>query len=72
MSAVRTIIDVDDALIAEAMVRTGLTTQKAVIEAALRCLLQTKRQQGLRELRGKVKWEGDLDAMRRSRHPEWS
>jgi hypothetical protein len=34
------------------------------VEEALRLLIATRRQVGLRKLRGRVKWEGDLDAMR--------
>jgi hypothetical protein len=30
-------------------------------------LIQTKRQTGIRKLRGKVKWEGDLDELRGGR-----
>ena len=61
----RTNIDIDDALMAEALRRSGAATKRAVVEQALKLLIQTRRQTGLRKLRGKVKWEGDLDAMRR-------
>ena len=60
----RTNIDIDDDLMAEAQTRTPGATKRAVVEEALRLLIQTRRQGGLRKLRGKVKWEGDLDAMR--------
>jgi Arc/MetJ family transcription regulator len=69
---VRTNIVIDEKLMAEAMVRTGLRTKRAVVEEALHCLLRAKGQQDLRELRGRVHWEGDLDKMRQNRHPEWS
>jgi len=42
-------------------------TKKATVEAALRLLIQTRLQGGIRRLRGKVKWEGDLDQSRRGR-----
>ncbi|WP_342657872.1 type II toxin-antitoxin system VapB family antitoxin [Sphingomonas sp. NY01] len=61
----RTNIEIDDALMAEAMEATGARTKKEAVEAALRQLVQLKRQAGIRELRGKVEWIGDLDAMRR-------
>jgi Arc/MetJ family transcription regulator len=64
----RTNIDIDDDLMAEALRRSGAPTKRAAVEEALRLLIQTRRQGGLRKLRGKVKWEGDLDAMR-SDHP---
>lgn len=44
---------------------SGLPTKRAVIEEALRRLVQLNRQAELHKLRGKVTWEGDLDAMRR-------
>ena len=72
MSETRTNVVLNDELVAEAMTRTGLRTKRAVLDEALRCLLRSKSYQGLRELRGKVQWEGDLDEMRRSRFPEWS
>ena len=60
----RTNIDIDDQLMAEALRRSGAPTKRAAVEEALRLLIATRRQGGLRTLRGKVKWEGDLDAMR--------
>ena len=66
----RTNIDIDDELMAEALRRSGLPTKRAAVEEALRLLVQTRRQGGLRKLRGKVKWEGDLDAMRRGNPPD--
>jgi Arc/MetJ family transcription regulator len=63
----RTTIDIDDALMRKAMRLSGLTTKKAVVEAALRLLIHTHSQAGIRRLRGKVKWEGNLDDSRRGR-----
>jgi len=63
----RTTIDIDDALMRKAMRLSGLTTKKAVVEAALRLLIQTHSQAGIRRLRGKVKWEGNSDNPRRGR-----
>ena len=48
----------------EALRRSGAKTKRAAVEEGLRLLIQTRRQSGLRKLRGKVKWEGDLNAMR--------
>jgi Arc/MetJ family transcription regulator len=53
-----------------AMKATGLTTKRAVVEAGLRLLVEVKAQAGVRRLRGKVKWRGDLDQMRSSRVAE--
>jgi Arc/MetJ family transcription regulator len=66
---VRTNIVIDDALMDEALRVTGLTTKRAVVEEGLRMLLRVRGQRGVRRLRGKVAWEGDLDAARASRVP---
>ncbi len=60
----RTNIDIDQALIAEAMELTGLATKKATVEAALLDLVENlRRRRALDELRG-MGWEGDLEEMR--------
>lgn len=47
---------------------TGITTKKAAVEEALKRMVSLKKQEKLKELRGKLKWEGNLDKMRSSRH----
>ncbi|MFL0684327.1 MAG: type II toxin-antitoxin system VapB family antitoxin [Algoriphagus aquaeductus] len=63
----RTNIDIDENLIQEAMKLTGITTKKAAVEAALKKMVSLKKQERLKELRGKLKWEGNLDEMREGR-----
>jgi Arc/MetJ family transcription regulator len=63
----QTNIVIDDTLVTEAQQLTGLFTKQEAVEEALRMLIQLKRQEGIRELRGKIHWEGDLDAMRTDR-----
>jgi Arc/MetJ family transcription regulator len=60
---VRTSIVIDDGLIRSAMRATGLKTKKAVVEEGLKLLVRLKQQQAIRRWRGKLRWEGDLDAM---------
>ena len=60
----RTNIVIDDGLMAEAMKISHLKTKKAVIEKGLQLLIQVKRQEDIRQLKGKLKWEGNLDKMR--------
>jgi len=60
----RTNIEIDESLIKEAMKASGLTTKKATVEEGLRLIISLKKQEGIKSLRGKVKWEGDLDQMR--------
>jgi Arc/MetJ family transcription regulator len=62
---VRTNIEIDDELMDEAMRVSGLATKRETVEAGLRLLVQLKRQQGIRSYRGKLRWEGDLERMRR-------
>ena len=61
----RTNIVLDDAIIETALKLGGLKTKKATIEHALKLFIQVKGQQKLKSLKGKVKWEGNLDEMRR-------
>ena len=60
----RTNIIIDDKLMTQALNATGLSTKRAVVEAGLRLLIQVHAQAGIRNLRGKVHWQEDLDAMR--------
>lgn len=60
-------IVLDDKLIEKAMRVTGLPTKRAVVEAGLQLLIQVRAQTTVRRLRGKVKWQGNLDEMRASR-----
>ena len=61
----RTNINIDDQLMEDAQRLSGLKTKRETVETGLRLLVQIKRQERIRELRGKLRWEGDLDAMRR-------
>ncbi len=63
----RTNIEIDDRLIDQAMRSSGAPTKKAAVEAGLRLLVETHSQTAIRKLRGKVKWEGNLDESRRIR-----
>lgn len=68
----RTNIDIDDKLMAEAMKAGGYSTKKETVEAALRILAQRKKAYGgLLALKGKAKWAGDLKEMRKDRLPDW-
>ncbi|MBA4299493.1 MAG: DUF2191 domain-containing protein [Cyclobacterium sp.] len=60
----RTNIDIDEVLIREAMKLTGITTKKGVVEKALANMVSLKKQEKIKQIRGKYQWEGDLDEMR--------
>jgi len=64
---VRTNIVIDDRLIERALRATGLKTKRAAVEAGLQLLIDVKGQAGIRRLRGKVAWEGNLSEMRAGR-----
>ena len=59
-AALRTNIEIDDTLLAEAMAATGLRTKQKVVEAGLRLLARHKRHANARTLFGRIRWEGDL------------
>jgi Arc/MetJ family transcription regulator len=66
----RTNIEIDDRLMKEAMRSSGRRTKRATVEAALRLLVQVRQQAGIRRLRGKIQWEGDLNESRLGRNTE--
>ncbi len=63
----RTNIEIDDELIKEAMMLTGIKTKKGVVEKALANMVSLKKQEKIKQIRGKYQWEGDLDEMRENR-----
>jgi len=60
----RTNIVLDDALVREAMTLTAEPTMRAVIDRALRELVQRHRLLDMANHFGKIRWDGDLDQMR--------
>jgi Arc/MetJ family transcription regulator len=63
----RTNIDIDDRLMRRAMRSVNSRTKRGAVEAGLRLLIQTRGQTGIRRLRGKIRWHGDLSRSRRGR-----
>ena len=63
----RTNIEIDDKLMKDALRASGAKTKREAVELGLKSLVQLRAQEKARELRGKVTWEGDLDAMRTDR-----
>jgi len=60
----RTNVVIDDNLMASALEISGMKTKKDAIEAGLKLLVKFNRQAKIRDLRGKLKWIGNLDEMR--------
>ena len=63
----RTNIVLDENLIERAQKLTGIKTKREVVQEALRTLILLREQAEIRQFRGKLKWEGDLDEMRQAR-----
>ena len=66
-TSMRTNIVIDDKLMRDTLRATGLPTKRAAVEEGLRTLLRLRKQEGIRRLRGKLDWQGDLNAMRSDR-----
>ena len=64
----RTIIDIQDDLLKKVQKATGMTKKVEIVNYALKRLLEQKEMERVLELRGKVKWDGNLEEMRRDRH----
>jgi Arc/MetJ family transcription regulator len=66
----RTNIDLDEKLVERAQQLTGIKTKRGVVQEALRTLILMREQAGVRDLRGKLNWEGNLDDQRQARLEE--
>lgn len=62
----RTNIVIDDDLMNNAIKASGLKTKREAVELGLRILITLKQQEGIKSLRGKLKWDGSLEEMRTS------
>ena len=65
MPARRTNVVIDDELMTQALRSSGCRTKRSAIESGLRLLVQVNSQKKLRQLKGKITWEGDLEEMRK-------
>ena len=60
----RTNIVIDDELMDRVLKLTGIRTKREAVEMGLKALLKLKRQEQIRDYRGKLDWQGDLDELR--------
>lgn len=67
MVCIRTNIEIDDEILSEAQRLIGTRTKRETVDMALRELVARHRRLGVLELRGRVRWEGDLSESRRGR-----
>ena len=61
----RTNIEISDKKIAQVMKILGTTTKKETVDSAFDEIIRMNNQRRMLEMRGKIQWEGDLDAWRR-------
>jgi Arc/MetJ family transcription regulator len=60
----RTNIVIDDNLMNDALKVTGLKTKKEAVELGLKILVKLNQQEAIKAFRGKLTWDGDLEALR--------
>ena len=60
----RTNIEIDDKLMNDTLKFTGLKTKREAVELGLKTLLCLRKQEQIKRFRGKLDWQGDLNAMR--------
>jgi len=63
----RTNIVLDDKLVEKGMAITGIKTKKALIDFALKSLIDRKKMYEILSLKGKINWEGNVEDMRSNR-----
>ena len=63
----RTNVEINDSLMADALASTGLKTKREAVEHGLRMLVRIHEQERIRQFRGKLAWKGDLEEMRTDR-----
>jgi len=64
----RTVIDIDEEVLAQALQLSGLRKKVDVVNYALRKLVEQQEIEQILNLKGKIQWEGDLEQMRKDRH----
>jgi Arc/MetJ family transcription regulator len=64
----RTNVVLDDELVKECQKLTGIPSRRALIDYALHEVRRRGRQKRLLELKGSVRWEGDLAEWRKARN----
>ena len=63
----RTNIDIDDALVAQAQKVSGYATKTQTVEQALRLMIKLQRQREVDAAFGKYRWRGNLGRSRKGR-----
>lgn len=61
----RTTLNLDDQALSQALEASDGLTKTELVNEALRQYARTRQQKRLLDLRGKVDWQGDIDALRK-------
>jgi Arc/MetJ family transcription regulator len=67
----RTNVVLDEELLKRGKELTGIKTTRQVIQEALETLVLLREQANVRNLRGKLNWEGDLGTLREGRSGDY-
>ena len=68
---VKTHIELDDAVLENVLKLGGFSTKKAAVNSALAEYAKLLARRALLAMRGKVRWEGNLDELRADRRSRW-
>ena len=60
----RTNIIIDDELMTDVLKLTGIKSKREAVEQGLRILLALKQQEKIKQFKGALQWEGNLEQMR--------
>ena len=71
MHAMKTHIELDDELLKRVFELGGFATKKAAVNTALAEYVKLLQRRELLNMRGKIRWEGDLNEMRADRRKRW-
>ncbi len=63
----RTVVDIENDVLKKAQRLTGIQKKVDIVNYALRKLVEQKEIERILELKGKIKWEGNLEKMRADR-----
>ena len=63
-------IMIDDELMSDVLKQTGIKSKREAVEQALRTLLALKQQEKIKQFKGALKWEGDLEQMRSKQYKQ--
>jgi Arc/MetJ family transcription regulator len=66
-TSMRTNIEIDDVLMAQALKASGHATKKQAVEEALRLMVKLRRQQEVGAAFGRYRWRGNLARSRKGR-----